>query len=278
MEEEIEENINENVEMVKCGGTADAVDILDGTSRSIFAIADFHLSFPKEGGGPGTKPMNIFGGNWDNYEERIREDWNAKVGDDDIGVIAGDLSWAMKMEDAAADFAYLKSLRGTKIVIRGNHDYWWKSISRIREELGADFHVLQNDSVRIAEKGIVFAGTRGWKVPERFKPQKDDDRKIYEREVVRMDLALKDAKSKMVTGNDGRKDKLVAIIHYPPFNATRDDSGFTKLFEEHGVDAVIYGHLHGKPGKSDIIVTKNGIKYYLTSCDMLNHTVLKIEL
>ncbi|MCL2569641.1 MAG: metallophosphoesterase [Firmicutes bacterium] len=231
----------------------------------IYAISDLHLSFIAD------KPMDLFGGHWTNYEERILSDWNSKVGADDVGIIAGDISWAMRMEETAKDFEFLKKLNGHKIIIRGNHDYWWKSISRIRSELGADFSVLQNDSVKIGN--TIFAGTRGWRVPERRQGQNDEDKKIYAREVQRLELALKDVEKKRQEG-----DKLIAVIHYPPFNSTRDNSQFTELMEQYKVDVCVYGHLHGKPGRAELITQKNGIKYYLTSCDILDFKVTEINL
>ena len=233
--------------------------------KKIYAIADLHLSFQVD------KPMNVFGENWDGYEEKILSSWNANLGEQDIGVIAGDISWAMKMEQAEQDFLYLKKLNGKKIIIRGNHDYWWKSVTRIREKLAPDIYVLQSDSIRL--DGIVFAGTRLWKVAERNRTLKAEDKKIFETEVIRLELALKDAHAKMKEG-----DKLVAVVHFPPFNAARDDSEYTKLMEKYKVDICIYGHLHGKPWRADLVTHKNGIVYYLTSCDMLGHEVAHIEI
>ena len=235
-------------------------------SPLVYAISDLHLAFQTE------KPMNVFGEHWDNYEYKIRDDWNAKVGPDDIGIIAGDLSWAMKMEDATLDFDYIKNLNGTKIIIRGNHDYWWKTIGKVRTALrDGNVIALQTDAVRV--NNIVFAGTRGWKVPERRHKQDAEDKKIFDREVIRLELALKDAKQKIQPG-----DKLVVVIHYPPFNSLRDDSPFTKLMQEHRVDACVYGHLHSKGGRVDLVTKKNGVTYYLTSCDILNFTVAEIKL
>jgi len=264
----------------------------------IFAISDLHLSFQTD------KPMNLFGEHWDGYEQKIMDDWNSKVGPDDIGIIAGDISWAMKMEETVKDFEYIKKLNGKKIIIRGNHDYWWKSISKIREALAPDGYALQNDAIQIGD--ITFAGTRGWRVPERKHVQSGEDKKIYSREIIRFELSLKDARQKMglpplgkqedpiteeVTLGEGsfveslaRKEneqngkRLVAIIHYPPFNATLDSSPFTRLCEKYGVTACIYGHLHGKQGRTQHVVEKNGVKYYLTSCDKLNHKVATIPL
>jgi len=306
----------------------------------VFAISDLHLSFQTD------KPMDLFGDQWANYEQRIMDDWNARVGPGDVGIIAGDISWAMKMEQAAEDFAFLKKLNGTKIIIRGNHDYWWKSIGKIRETLGPDIIALQNDSVKIGD--FVFAGTRGWRVPERRMTQSGEDKKIYEREIIRFELALKDAAAKITAGGVGEAPtllappapaghpplqggklvyesraageqsleitgkqkafpqlesfadsplakgggakgdggcervevtspaKLIAILHYPPFNATRDDSPFTALCEKYGVTACVYGHLHGKNCRAELLTQKNGVDYYLTSCDLLQHKLVQI--
>ena len=248
----------------------------------IFAISDLHLSFQTD------KPMDLFGGHWTGYEQKIMDDWNSRVGAGDVCIVAGDISWAMSMGEATQDFEYLKKLSGKKVVVRGNHDYWWKSISRIREEFGADIIALQNDAVRVG--GVVFAGTRGWKVPERRdvaafeantlsqKAERGcfsaEDKKLFEREVGRMELALLDAQKKRQEG-----DRLVVVTHYPPFNSMRDDSPLTKMFEKFGVDAVVYGHLHGgKGGRVDLLVSKNGIQYFLTSCDLLDFKVVEINI
>ena len=242
----------------------------------VFAISDLHLSFQTD------KPMNLFGDKWDNYEERIRQDWNSRVGEEDTVIVAGDISWAMRMEETTKDFEYLKTLRGYKIIIRGNHDYWWKSISKIREVLAPDAYALQNDSFE--RGGIVFAGTRGWRVPERRQTQTEEDKKIYDREVIRFELALKDAIAKCgafppappLVGSQSNS-KIIAILHYPPFNATLDDSPFTALCEKYGVSACVYGHLHGKAGRVSHKVQKNGITYYLTSCDLVDYHLVAID-
>ena len=229
----------------------------------IFAISDLHLSFQSD------KPMDVFGDGWAGYEDKIQKNWNAKVGINDIGIIAGDISWAMRMSETKKDFEYLSRLNGLKIIIRGNHDYWWSTISKVRESLPPNVIALQNDSIRLGN--YVFAGTRGWKVPERRQVQKPEDKKIFEREILRLEMSLKDAKSKMQDG-----DKLIAIMHYPPFNSLRDDSPFTALCEEFGVTACVYGHLHGKGGRVELVTLKGSVAYHLTSCDLLNHEVKEI--
>ena len=231
----------------------------------IFAISDLHLSFQS------SKPMDLFGSHWENYEERIALDWNLRVGADDIVLVAGDISWAMKMEETRLDFEYISKLKGKKIIIRGNHDYWWKSISKIRETLPKNIIALQNDSIKIDD--VTFAGTRGWRVPERRQVQDVEDKKIYEREIIRFNLALKDAREKA-----GPSGKIVTMLHYPPFNATRDDSPFTRMCEKYGVSACVYGHLHGNSVRAEQFVEKNGVAYYLTSCDLVNHKVVEIKL
>jgi predicted phosphohydrolase len=139
-------------------------------------------------------------------------------------------------------------------------------------------YALQNDSVQIDD--VVFAGTRGWRVPERRQTQSDEDKKIYEREIIRFELALKDAKIRMDAqgGQTGGNAPLIGILHYPPFNATQDASPFTELCEKYGVTACVYGHLHGKQGRTQHVVHRNGVTYYLTSCDHLNHTVAEIKI
>jgi predicted phosphohydrolase len=266
--------------------------------------------------------MDLFGDHWANYESEIKKNWNAAVKESDIGIIAGDISWAMRMEDTEKDFNFIHSLNGTKIIIRGNHDYWWKSIGKIRDFVNTfpphsgeaavpgkkplnskirdfvntfspqnpDIFVLQNDSVRIG--GFVFVGTRGWHTPERRQTQTAEDKKIYDREILRFELSLQDAVKKIADLNNkggnnadrnnadgaaGRPVKLIAILHYPPFNCMRDDSPFTALCEKYSVDAVVYGHLHGRGGRGDLVTVKNGIKYYLTSTDLLAHNPAEIK-
>jgi len=222
----------------------------------IWAISDPHFSFGC------NKPMDIFGGNWENHAEKFESNWNKVVGDDDIVLVAGDISWAMKLEDARVDLNKLGELNGKKIIIKGNHEYWWKSISSVRSILPESVLALQNDSLKIGK--FIFCGTRGWNVEEPNKPYTEDDEKIYKRELERLKLTLK---SMMVQREEG--DKVIAMIHFPPFNTKIEDSGFTQLFEEYKVDKVVYGHIHESSGKMVRKIVKNGVEYYLTSCDYL---------
>lgn len=229
----------------------------------IFAISDLHLSINN------PKPMNIFGPTWDNYLDTIRNDWQKKVKDNDIVVIAGDTSWAMTLENAIVDLNYISNLgKGKKIIIRGNHDYWWNTISKVRASLPQDMFALQNDSIKIGK--YVFCGSRGWILPE-LKPLDEQDQKIVDRETIRLEMSLKSAQQQKQEG-----DEIICIMHYPPFNSKREDSPFTKLIEKYGVKKVIYGHLHGT-SKSDLVVNKNGVKYFLTSCDKVNNLLIDIN-
>ena len=230
----------------------------------IFAISDLHISTST------NKPMDIFGGNWVNYMQKICEDWEEKVSENDLVLIGGDISWAMALDDAKKDLEMISKLKGKKILIKGNHDYWWSGIGKVRDMLPENFYALQNDSVRF--DGVVICGSRCWSVPG--SPDfNEQDRKIYNREIERLRLSLKNAEKIRQEG-----DKLIALVHFPPFNVHREDSAFTEIFAEYGVDSVVYGHLHGKGVRADKLVVKKGIKYYLTSCDQVENKLTEIEL
>lgn len=230
----------------------------------IFAISDLHISTNT------NKPMDVFGGNWVGYLDKIKEDWLRKVGNGDLVLIGGDISWAMNIEDAKKDVDLLKDLPGKKIMIKGNHDYWWSGIGKVRDMLPDNFYALQNDSIKF--ENVVICGSRCWSVPG--SPDfNEQDNKLYLRETERLKLSFKTAE-KLI----GEGDKLIALIHYPPFNVYRDNTNFTDIFEKNGVDSVVYGHLHGKNVRADKLVVKNGIKYYLTSCDQVENKLTEILL
>lgn len=229
----------------------------------VFAISDPHLSFDV------NKPMAIFGAVWENHWSEISEDWNSKVSDDDIVLIAGDISWAMRLEEAKHDLELIGALKGKKILIRGNHDYWWSGPSKIKAILPPDMYIIQNDAIRF--DGYVFAGSRGWTVPEVGVTPSVEDAKLLERERLRMEMSLKKASELRQEG-----DKLTAMVHFPPFDSRFCDSCFTELFREYKVDAVVYGHLHGNGCRTVLEYDKCGIKYYLTSCDKVSNRLVEI--
>ena len=225
----------------------------------IFAISDLHIATTTD------KPMDIFGSKWVGYLDKIKQDWLEKVSEEDIVLISGDLSWAMKLQDAMVDLEFLSNLKGKKVIIRGNHDYWWSGIGKIRKVLPNGVFALQNDSVKFGK--YIICGSRGWTLED----NSEQDKKLVAREVERFRLTLKDAVKQKEDG-----DVIICMIHYPPFNNAREDSPFTKLFEEYGVNYVVYGHLHGKECKAELKHDKNGITYYLTSCDLLNNKLKEI--
>ena len=228
----------------------------------VYCISDLHLSLTC------NKPMDIFGPVWDGYWEKIAEDWKSKVKDEDIVLIAGDISWAMKLEDAICDLQEINKLPGKKVFIRGNHDYWWKSLTAIRNSLPQNCYVIQNDSVKIAN--FVFCGTRGWTVPEN-EVTSEEDKKMLNREQQRLELSLKSAISKL-----NENDRLICLIHYPPFNSKLETSIFTDMLEKYGAQKCVYGHLHGASSRGVLFFVKNGIEYYLTSCDKVNNKLVLV--
>ncbi|MCL2631041.1 MAG: metallophosphoesterase [Firmicutes bacterium] len=222
--------------------------------------------------------MDIFGPKWENHWEHISADWDARVNSEDIVLISGDISWAMKLEDAIKDLREISKRKGIKILVKGNHDYWWASLTKIRELLPPKMYILQNDHVKI--NNYVFAGSRGWVVPE---PQKEprthhseatisNDMKLYEREKLRLEMSLSSAKKELKEG-----DTLIGLMHFPPFNSQMQDSYFTDLFGAYGTKYVVYGHLHGNSFRKLSEVYKGGTRYYLTSCDSLENKLLLIE-
>lgn len=229
----------------------------------VFAVSDLHLP------GNQDKPMDIFGGNWAGHLEKIKEDWRSRVSEEDAVLIAGDVSWAMALSDALTDLEKLKDLPGKKIFIRGNHDYWWSGITSLRRSAPDDtFYFLQNDCVRF--DGFVVCGSRGWSCPGSADFKEEDD-KIYRREAERFRLAFQSVQKQRQEG-----DKLICMIHYPPFNAKREQSLFTELFESNGADTVVYGHLHQSAGAYPFACMRGGIEYRLTSCDLLGFKLAQI--
>ncbi len=213
--------------------------------------------------------MDIFGPVWHDYLDKIITDWNNKVTDEDVVILAGDYSWAMKIDEVKADFDFLNKLKGTKIIIRGNHDYWWSSLTKVRDLLPKNCYALQNDAIKIGD--YIFCGNRGWLIPE-GKQNTEENKKLYAREVIRAEMSLS-AANKLKTADE----KIVFITHYPPFNNKVEPSEYTRLIEEHGVNIVVFGHLHGYVNPKMLFNEINGVKYYLTSCDAVKNTLVEID-
>ncbi len=218
----------------------------------VFALGDLHLP------GPGDKPMDVFGPAWDGHPGRIAEAWRGRVGENDLVLIPGDVSWAMRLSDAAGDFDYLSKLPGKKLLLRGNHDYWWNSLAKVRAALPENCFALQNDCFRLGS--VAVCGSRGWVCPGSAAFHEQEDRAIYERELIRLGLSLSAAPADAY---------LICMLHFPPFNERRRDSGFTELMESKGVKQVLYGHLHDKACQNAFEGERGGAQYHLCSADHL---------
>lgn len=205
------------------------------------------------------KPMDVFGAGWEGHFEKIKNDWQNKVSEDDIVLLCGDTSWGTKLEEGVFDLNSLKGLKGRKVFVKGNHDYWWNGISKLRDAAPDDtFYFLQNDCVKFGN--IIICGSRGWSCPGSA-DYTEHDEKLYLREAERFKLCFKEVEKVREEG-----DVLIVMTHYPPMGLKLQDTLFTKLFEENGADKVVFGHIHGQ-SFFPFRTVKGGIEYVLTSCD-----------
>ncbi|MDO4567960.1 MAG: metallophosphoesterase [Clostridia bacterium] len=218
----------------------------------VFAIGDLHMPGGME------KPMGVFGSKWDDHIARFSRTWKCTVSDNDIVLIPGDISWAMRLEDALPDLYLIHELPGTKVLLRGNHDYWWSSIGKLRTALPPSIHAIQNDAVTIGDYCIF--GTRGWTYPGMVNFSETNDRHIYEREVLRLQLSA--------TRVDASKC-VICMMHFPPISDARSESGFLSAIELSGAKTVVYAHLHGRACDNAFEGEYRGVEYMLCSCDYI---------
>lgn len=219
---------------------------------SIYAISDLHLSFSVD------KPMNIFRG-WDNHAERIRANWCRLVKPEDTVVLAGDLSWGLKIEEAEEDFRFLNSLPGRKIILKGNHDLWWNTVKKLKEffaEKNFDTIDIVFNNCAIAE-GFAIAGTRGWFFDD------NSGKKVLLREAGRLEASLKAAKE---TGLP-----ILTFLHYPPVYSDSVCNEIFDVLKKYEIDTVYHGHIHGA-GLNNAVKEYDGVKFVLTSCDLTDFT------
>lgn len=227
---------------------------------ALYAIGDFHLSLG------GDKPMDVFGGRWVNYVEKLREGFSALT-DEDVTVVCGDLSWGMSLESAREDFLFINALPGKKVILKGNHDYWWSTASKAKRffaDNGIDtIDILYNNSCLYGDTAL--CGTRGWFYEEeRGSPH---DKKIMLREIGRLEASLKAA---------GEREKI-AFLHYPPKYAGYECPEILELLEKYGVRECYYGHIHGKGCGAAFQGVKNGVQFRLVSVDYVNFTPVKVR-
>ena len=227
---------------------------------SIYAIADLHLSFQE------NKPMSIFGENWEDHEEKIKKDWKEKVKKEDIVLMPGDFSWAMDLKNTYEDFKYLNNLPGKKIMLKGNHDYWWTTQTKMKKYLKENnfknIEFLYNNSYEYENKIIV--GTRGWTISE-----EEENKKIIKRELIRLELSIKDGINKY-----GKEKEIILCMHYPPITMhqiqNNQTTEFMQTMKKYNIKNCIYGHLHGTSIKEAVQGKIDGINFKLVSADALN--------
>ena len=233
---------------------------------AIYTIGDLHLSLGTD------KPMDIFGDNWENHDNKLRENWIAKVKENDYVILPGDFSWAMYLEETVEDFKFLNSLPGKKILLKGNHDYWWTTLAKMRKFIkdngfeNIDF--IYNNSYLCDNKIIV--GTRGWINNN----NKSENMKILRRENIRLELSINEGRREF-----GEDKEIIVFLHYPPFNKENDineEIDFVKTMKKYNVSKCYYGHLHGESHKDAVEGDFQGIEYKLVSSDYLKFDLYKI--
>lgn len=215
---------------------------------SVYGLSDLHLALDMP-----EKSMEVFGTNWNGYMDRIRENWIGTVKEEDTVIIAGDISWQLKYHAKSKDLDFVKSLPGQKILVRGNHDYWWRreSTNRLQREMPENIHLLMGRSICI--NNIYYAGTRGWRI-ERGSNQ-ENSQKIFDREIKYLRRALEEIPQ------DAYK---IAVLHYPPFNEDLKYNVFFKTALEYEVNMIVYGHIHGGEYIENNV---SGMELKYISCD-----------
>ena len=265
---------------------------------SIFAIADLHLGLSVD------KPMDVFGPSWTGHVERLEKNWREKITSSDTVLIPGDISWGISMEEALADLQFIDGLPGTKILSKGNHDYWWGTTKKVEDFMAANglttLKILKNKGFVV--ENTLIAGSRGWILPENPESKKEDE-KIYLREVGRLERSLVDSIRAFEEGEAEGEDtaakalsegentdvkalsaerpdissvRKIAMLHYPPVYETGRENGFTKVLEQYGFDLCLYGHLHGRAHQSAFNGEKNGVEYRLIAADYLKFDPVKV--
>lgn len=227
---------------------------------SLFAIGDPHLSFSCD------KPMDIFRG-WDDYVARLEKNWNSVVTENDTVIVPGDISWAMGLTNAKKDFEFLNNLNGTKIILKGNHDYWWNTMNKMNSFLSENefesIKILHNNSYKIGDFAI--AGTRGWFYDDTC----EADKKVILREAGRLQTSINEAKK---LGGE-----VIVFLHYPPISATQKCDEILNVILENDIKRCFFGHLHGFVPPENTFIEYEGVKFTLVSADKLNFCPKIIE-
>ncbi len=246
-----------------------------GHVLSIYAISDLHLSFNKPVGlydidfeSDVDKPMDIFG--WERHYDQVRDRWLDVVGPEDTVLIPGDISWALKLNQARYDFDWINALPGKKVLSPGNHCYYAQSKKKVRETLPQGMEWVDADYTLV--EGVVVAGTRGWNLPGDRLWDEETDRKIYERQVGRLRIALETA------AKEHPDKERIAMLHFPPVTSRVSSSGFMDLLKEFQVTTCVYGHLHGRAHQDAVEGLVDGVRLQLVSCDYLHFKPVPVQL
>ena len=233
---------------------------------AIYTIGDLHLSFHE------NKPMSIFGENWEGHEEKIKKDWTKKVQENDLVVIPGDFSWSTYLKDTVQDFDYLNKLPGKKLLLKGNHDYWWTTVTSMRnfvqENYFENIDFLYNNSYEY--ENYIICGTRGWSSTE-----DGEDKKLLKREALRLELSLQDG-----IKNYGKEKEILVFMHYPPINNSNliqnETNDFIRIMQKYNVKRCYYGHLHSNSIQEAVEGKHFGIDFKLVSADGVDFKLVKI--
>ena len=233
---------------------------------SVFVIADLHLSHTT------NKPMDIFGARWENHTERLRENWQSVVSPDDTVIIAGDISWGMRTDDALADLMFIESLNGKKIIAKGNHDYWWQTMKKLyelRDSVGCQSIDFLFNNAYVVEDFII-CGTRGWFPESNYGP---DDEKIVNREAERLRTSIL---AGLKLKEEHPEKEMLVFLHYPPAYGSVKCERICEVIHEYGIKRVFYGHLHGAV-KSRLIHQIAGAQLTLIAADWVDFTPIEIK-
>lgn len=244
----------------------------------IWAIGDLHLSF-----GVKNKEMDVFGPHWKDHAEKIRENWLALIHPEDLVLIPGDISWALKLQEAIPDLQWIDKLPGSKVLLKGNHDFWWGSLKKLTDVLPPSIHLIQHSA--FSWKDVAIGGARLWDTPEyRFDSvssfienprenekiaQEDLSQKLFDKELERLKLSL------------GKMDKnahlRIAMTHYPPIGLDLKPSRASQILEEHGIDICVFGHLHNVQSEEPLFGTARGVRYVFASSDYIHFQPIPVR-
>ena len=234
----------------------------------IYAIGDLHLSFND------NKPMDIFGENWKNHYEKIEKNWLKKIKPEDVVLLPGDFSWATNLNGTQKDFEFLNKLPGKKVLINGNHDYWWNTLQKMETFLTKckikEVYILKNNAVEI--DNVIFVGTRGWAFNDT-----ENGEKMYKRETIRLENSIKYAYQNF---ENVAEKEIICMMHYPPITKNmiekNENSKYLELMKKYNIHKCIYGHLHGEAHKEAIEGNVYGVELKLVSSDFINFDPVRV--